>query len=191
MNDSIGNETTINLNFVNFLCLVMIFIVYLVYIFFIYNKGNAANYLVYTVGDYSIFLTNLNDIYKKFEENLEYIQNKEIEYNNCNKKLNKKLYEDKLGFEPEENMTKSDLFKNFLQKKILVKKSKNKEESLQYYDVKRINLCYKIGEIIYLQKEIEELDEKIQRIEFDESMIEKDNKNRIKGDKRIYYNSCC
>ena len=41
-----------------------------------------------------------------------------------------------------------------------------------------------------MQKEIEELDEKIERIEFDLSMIKKNNKNNIKGDKRFYY-SCC
>ena len=41
-----------------------------------------------------------------------------------------------------------------------------------------------------MQKEIEELDEKIERIEFDQSMIEKNNKKGIKGDERIYY-TCC
>ena len=51
-------------------------------------------------------------------------------------------------------------------------------------------MCYKLDEIIYLQKEIEELDEKIERIEFDQSMIEKNNKKGIKGDERIYY-TCC
>ena len=73
----IGNykykSTIINPNFVNFLCIINIFIAYLVYIFFMFNKSNAANYSTYTVGDYSILMTNLEDIYKKFEENLEYI----------------------------------------------------------------------------------------------------------------------
>ena len=178
----------INLNFVNFLCIISIFIIYLVYIFFIYNKSNAANYLVYFVSDYSIFLTDLNDLYKKFEKNLEYIHNKEIE-NNYNK-LEKKIYEDKLGFEPEENMEKIDLFKKFLEKKLFIKKRKNKKEPLKYYNIKRIDLCCKLNEIICLQKEIEELDEKIERIEFDKSMIKKNNKKNIKGDKRFYY-SCC
>ena len=104
--------------------------------------------------------------------------------------MNKEIYANKLGFEPDENMSKTDLFKNFLQKKIFIKKRKNKEEPLQYYNIKKIDLCYKIDEIIKLQKEIEELDEKIHRIEFDQSMIERNNKKNIKGDKRIYY-SCC
>jgi hypothetical protein len=173
--------------------MITIFLSYLAYIFFIFNKSNAANYLVYTVSDYSIMLTNLNDIYKIFDENLKYIQKKENEYNLSNKKLNKKIYEDKLGFEPEENMPKLDAFKKFLQKKIFVKKRKNKTEPLQYYDINRIDLCYELNEIITLQKEIEELDEKIHRIEFDQSIIEKNNKKGIKGDKRIYYSCslCC
>ena len=66
-------STIINLNIVNFLCLISIFIDYLVYIFYIYNKSNALNCRFCTVNDYSILLTNLNDIYKKFDENLEYI----------------------------------------------------------------------------------------------------------------------
>ena len=170
-----NKSTNINLHIVNFICIITIFISFLAYTFFIYNKSNAANYLVYTVGDYSIFLTNLNDIYQIFDENLKYIQNEEIKYNNSNKKLNKNIYEDKLGFEPEENMPKLEAFKKFLQKKILVKQRKNQKESLQYYDIKRIDLCYEINDIINLQKEIEKLDEKIHRIEFDQSIIEKNN----------------
>ena len=177
--NSIENDIFINLNIVNFLFIANIFIAYLVYTFFIYNKINALNYSIYTVGDYSIFINNLSDIYKKFEENLEYIQKKEIELGNSYQKLNIKLYEEKLGFEPEENIPKLNLFKKFLEKKLF----KN-------YDVKRIDLCYKLKEIINLQKKIEELDEKMERIEFDQSMIKKNNKKGIKGDKRNYY-SCC
>ena len=184
--ESFNNETkndkpksqNINLNLVNFLCLINIFIAYLVYVFFIYNKFNALNYSVYTLGDYSIIMVNLDDIYKKFEENLEYIQNKEDEFSNSNQKLDFKLYEEKLGFEPDKNLPQLNLFKKFLEKKLF----KN-------YNIKRIDLCYNLNEIISLQKTLEELDEKIERIEFDQSMIKKNNKNGNKGDKRIYY-SC-
>ena len=170
----------INLNLVNFICLINIFIAYLAYIFFIYNKSNALNYSVYTIGDYSIMMINLDDIYEKFEENLAYIQNKEDEFSNSYQKLDFKLYEEKLGFEPDKNMSKLNLFKKFLEKKLFIN-----------YNIKRIDLCYKLNEIIYLQKSLEELDEKIERIEFDQSMIEKNNKKGIKGDKRIYFSYLC
>ena len=129
-------STIINLNFVNFLCLINIFIAYVVYIIFIYNKSKAVNYSVYTVGDYTIFLTNLNDIFTKFEEDLKYIQNKENESYNSFQKLDNKLYEEKLGFEPDKNMPKLNLFKKFLEKKLF-----------QDYNIKKIDLCYKINEI--------------------------------------------
>ena len=169
-------STIINVNLVNFLCIISIFIAYLFYIFFMYNKSNAANCSVYTVGDYSIFATNLEGMYKIFKENLEFIQNKENEFNNNYKKLDLELYEEKLGFEPDKNMPKLDLFKKFLEKKLF-----------QNYDIKKIDLCYKLDEIISLQKNIEELDEKIERIEFDQSIIQLNKERGIKGDKRFYY----
>ena len=45
-----------------------IFIFNLVYIYFLFNKINTADYLVFTVSDYSIFLYNLYDVHKKFLE---------------------------------------------------------------------------------------------------------------------------
>ena len=181
-----SKSTIVNLNLINFLCLISIFIIYLIYIFFIHNKTNSLNYFVHSVSDYSIFATDLNDIYKKFEENLEFIKEKEIEYSKTKNKLEEKIYQDKLGFKPDNNMLKIDLFKIFLKKKVF-----KKENSLGEYNVKRIDLCYKLEEIINLQKKSENLEEKIQKIEYDESIIEKNNKNNLKGNKRIYYNSCC
>ena len=184
LNNEIKNDKAkshnINLNLVNFLCLINLFIAYLAYIFFIYNKSNALNYSVYSIGDYSIILINLDEIYKKFEDNLEYIFNKENEISNSYQKLDTKLYEDKLGFEPDKNLPKLNLFIKFLEKKLF----KN-------YNIKKIDLCYNLSEIIALQKYIEELDEKIEKIEFDQSMIEKNNKKGNKGDKRIYYSCLC
>ena len=171
----------INLNLINLICLISIFIINLAYSFFIYNKSNALNYSSYSIADYSIMMSNLDDIYEKFEENLEYIKNKEDEFSNSYQKLDFKLYEEKLGFEPDKNMPKLNLYKKFLEKKLF----KN-------YNIKSIDLCYNVNEIISLQKSLEELDEKIERIEFDQSMIEKNNKKGIKDDKRIYYSySCC
>ena len=180
LNGEIKNgKTTINPNIVNALWLITIFILYLLYILFMYNKSNAANFSYCTVGDYSLILTNLEKIYKKFEKNLEYIKDKENEFPDSFMKLDMKLYEEKLGFEPDMNIPKLDLFKKFLEKKLF-----------QNYDVKRIDLCYKVNEIISLEKDIEELEKKIERMEFDLSIIEKNEEKGIKGDKRFYFNCC-
>ena len=97
---------------------------YILFIFYLYNKSNIANYLVCTISDYAILLTNLNDLYELFKNNLEDIISKEIQCNNKNKKLEKKIYDDKLGFKPDENMTQLDCFKKFLEKKLFQKKKK-------------------------------------------------------------------
>ena len=96
-----------------------------------------------------------------------------------------------MGFIPDENMTQLDCFKKFLEKKIFQKKRKKKNDSLQYFDIKRIDLCFKLEEIIALKKKLENIEEKIQRMEFDQDIIEKNNKKGIKGDEREYYSYCC
>ena len=187
-------NTIINLSFTNFLCLLIIFAINLVYIYFLYNKSNAADYLVFTVSDYSIFLTNLYDIYKKFGNNLKYIINKEKELKEKGKSLEKKTYTDKLGFQPDEKMSQLDLFKKFLHEKIF--KKKNKDKSITDYGLYRIDICYKLDGMIELQKKLDELDEKIQRIEFDPYIYEKNKEKLLEGDQRNFYKnflglSCC
>ena len=187
-------NTIINLSFTNFLCLLIIFAVNLVYIYFLFNKSNAADYLVFTVSDYSIFLTNLYDIYKKFGNNLKYIINKEKELKEKGKSLEKKTYTDKLGFQPDEKMSQLDLFKKFLHEKIF--KKKNKDKSITDYGLYRIDICYKLDGMIELQKKLDELDEKIQRIEFDPYIYEKNKEKLLEGDQRNFYKnflglSCC
>ena len=122
-------ETIMNLSYTNFLWLLVIFFINLVYIYFLFNKSNAADYLVFTVSDYAIFLTNLYDIYKKFGNNLDYLKNKEMALKEKGKSLEKKAYVDKLGFQPDEKMSQLDLFKKFLHEKIF--KKKNKDKSIQ------------------------------------------------------------
>ena len=173
----IGTKIIQNFN----LLLINIFVLYLVSIFFLYNKSNVANYNVCTINDYAILLTNLNNIYKFFNKNLEYITQEESKNQN-------KIYIDILGFKPGENMTQFDIFKKFLEIKIF---QKNGSESPQYFDINSINLCFKLNEIIKLQKKLEELEEKIQRIEFDQDMIEKNNEKGMKDDKRDYYSYTC
>ena len=112
-------STIINLSFNNFICMINIFVFYLVSIFFLYNKSNVANYDVCTISDYAILLTNLNNIYGLFKNNLEDIGKEE--FANRNKKIKKIKYNDKLGFKPDENKSQIELFKKFLEKKYFKK----------------------------------------------------------------------
>ena len=187
-------STIVNLSFTNFLCLIIIFAINLVYIYFLFNKSNAADYLVFTVSDYAIFLTNLYDIYGKFQHNLELVKKKEKEAKEKKEKTEKKYYIDKLGFEPNDKMSQLDLFKTFLSKKIF--RYKDKAKKTQYYDINRIDICYKLEKIVELQKKLDELDEKIQKIEFDPYVNEKNKQKNLEGNQRNFYSnflglSCC
>jgi len=180
-------STIVNLSFTNFLCLIIIFVINLVYIYFLFNKSNAADYLVFTVSDYAIFLTNLYDIYGKFQHNLELVKNKEKEAKEKKEKTEKKYYIDKLGFEPNDKMSQLDLFKTFLSKKIF--RYKDKAKKTQYYDINRIDICYKLEKMVELQKKLDELDEKIQKIEFDPYINERNKRKNLEGDQRNFYSN--
>ena len=188
-------ETIVNLSFTNFICLIIIFVINLIYIYFLFNKSNAVDYLIFTVSDYAIFLTNLYDIYDKFEESIK--SDKKEERKIKKTKELEKLHADKLGLEPDDKMSQLDLFKNFLQEKIFKanKKEKNKQDN---YSINRIDICYKLDKVVELQTKLDLLEEKIQRIEFDHNIIEKNKENMLEGDERNFYSnylripcSCC
>ena len=201
MNPSKSDEfegTIVNLSLTNFLILIIIFIANLIYIYFLFNKSNAADYLVFTVSDYAIFLTNLYDIYGKFNNILKLVRNKEEEKEakKKKKKVDRSKYIKRLGFEPDEKMSQIDLFKKFLQEKIF--KEKKDDKSVKDKSINRIDLCYKLGEMVEFQKNLDELEEKIQRIEFDPDINEKNKERQLEGEERNFYSnflsipcSCC
>ena len=84
-------SSVINLSRINFFCLFLTFIFNLVYIYFLFNKSNAADYLNFTVSDYSIFLYNLYDIHLKFLNNIEEINKKREEYQRLGKQFIEEL----------------------------------------------------------------------------------------------------
>ena len=102
------DSTLVNLDFTYILCSIIILFLNATYIFFLNNKSNAINYLNYNVSDYTILLTNLDNIYQIFDKNLEKIKKKEIKCSENNEKLDKNIYIDKLGFEPDEDIPRLD-----------------------------------------------------------------------------------
>ena len=172
-------STIVNLSFTNFICLVIIFIYNLIYIYFLFNKSNAADYLVFTVSDYAIFLTNLYDIYDKFKEyikkkdkdkdkdkeKIENIDDKDNEKESSKKKKKKSkgkiLNVDKSNSDIKDNKSKLDQFKDYLNEKIFrMTRKEKKEKNAQDYGINRIDLCFKLEEMVKLQKQLDEIDEK-------------------------------
>ena len=177
--------TIINLSLVNFIILIVMFIFNLIYIYFLFNKGNAADYLFFTVSDYAVFLTNLYDLYNKFKENLEKVRKKEKESKEKGKTIEKEWYIDRLGFQPQEDMVEIKIFENFLIEKIF--KERKRRKITEDYGVNRIDLCYKSGKIIELQQKLAELNEKINKIDFDPSIKKENDKQGLEGTERYYY----
>jgi len=107
-------STIINLSLVNFIILVVLFIFNLIYIYFLFNKSISADYLVFTVSDYAIFLTNLFKLYNSFQNTLGDVRRLEKKYKDQNKSLDDMFYFMKLGFRPKDDMTEIQIFENFL-----------------------------------------------------------------------------
>ena len=181
-----GSESIIiNLSMVNFIILILLFVFNLIYIYFLFNKSNAADYLVFTVSDYAVFLTNLYELYNQFKGNLEKVRKEEEEYKMENKIKEVEWYEDKLGFKPTDDMIEIKIFENFLKEKLF--KEKKRRKLIYDYGVNRIDFCYKSGEIIKLQQKLSEINEKINKIDFDPIIKKENDKFGLKKEDRSYY----
>ena len=178
-------STIINLSLVNFIVLIILFIFNLLYIYFLFNKSNAADYLVFTVSDYAIFLTNLFKLYNSFQNTLGDVRRLEKKYKDQNKTLDDMFYFMKLGFRPKDDMTEIQIFENFLKEKIF--KEKRRGRIICDYGVNRIDFCYKSKEIIELQEKLNELNEKINKIDFDPNIKEENKSRNLEGAQMNYY----
>ena len=75
-------------------------------------------------------------------------------------------------------------------------RKEKKEKNAQDYGINRIDLCFKLEEMVKLQKQLDEIDEKQQRIEFDPYISEKNKEFGLEGDNRYFYSdflglACC
>ena len=175
-NDGSFKSSIINISRINFCCLIFIFAFNLVYIYFLYNKSNAADYLVFTVSDYSIFLYNLYDVHGTF---LTFLKEIETKKQNCGNKLPDSEYE-KIGGIPKIGSSELDIFKEFLKNKIC--KGKFDEN----FVINRIDFCYKLEELAKLQKKYNNCLEMISKIEYDPKIINQNKKENLVEDDRKY-----
>ena len=181
-------STIINVSLINFITLIILFIFNLIFIYFLFNKGNAADYLVFTVADYAVFLTNLFALYDKFKENLESVRQMEKKFKDKNKTIQEEWFIDKIGFKPTDDMVEIKMFEKFLTEKIFKERKRVKGKvEITDYGVNRIDLCYKTEEIIELQEKLDEINNKINKIDFDPTIKEENDKRKLEGSKRNYY----
>ena len=175
-------NTIINISLINYICLIAIFIFNLIYIYYIYNKNNSINYKYLRQSDYSVFIYNLYDIHKKFIDIKREIKDKKLlsQKEEGTKDYYEYDYKDKLGLDKSlpELKNESDEFKCFLKNKIFI------EENIEYNPIHNIVLCSKMDKYLKLEKNMEEITQKINKIKYDEDIVEFNNENNLTGDER-------
>ena len=155
----------INISRINFCCIVFVFVFNLAFIYFLFNKSNAADYLVFTVSDYSVFLYNLYDAHNIFLE-----QNKASSGN--------------IG-DSMQGSSELDQFKDFLKNNVC---KGNYDEN---FNINRIDFCYKLEKLAKLQKKYEHCLELISEIEYDPKVKKQNKKDGLEEDNRKYISSGC
>ena len=182
------NKIIFNINIINFICLLSLFIINLIFIFFIYNKNRFINYQYLRPSDYTVCIGNLYDIHKKFL----YIKKEISDKKNSEKKTERDdtnidlEYKEKLGIDIPLSQIKneSDEFKYFFKfylNNIFPTGSTNLKESIN-----NIVLVSKLAKYQNLEKKIEEISQKINKIKYDESLIDINNELNLEGDDRKY-----
>ena len=164
-------KTIYNISLINYICLLSIFVINLIYIYYIYNKNNSVNYKYLRQSDYSVFVYNIYDIHKRFLDLKKEIKDKNLQSNE---------YKDKLGIDLSlsEIKSESDEFKCFLKNKIFI------EEYNEYNSIDNIVLCSKMDKYKKLEKDMDLIAQKINKIKFDDDIIEFNNENNLTGDER-------
>ena len=178
-------KSIMNISIINFSCLISIFIYNLVFIYYIFNKSKSINYKYLRQSDYSIFVSNLYDIHQKFIDiKKEIIEAKEhVQKDNGGTENNDNEYKEKLGIDIplSELKNESEEFKCFLKNKILVGKYN------EYNLIDNIVLCSKLDKYKKFEKDIELISQKINKIKYDEDMVDLNKEQKLEGDERIYY----
>ena len=176
------DSTVVNMSRVNFFCLLFTFVFNLVFIYFLFNKANAADYLSFTISDYSIFLYNLYDVHEKFLNSFKELEEKRMRYQSQGKIFDEiGEYQNRFGYIPNANETKEQQFKNFIQYKIC--EGKFGED----FKIAKVDLCYKLEELMKLQEVLEEKKEKITKVENDPNQIKKNQEKNLEGDNRKFF----
>ena len=179
-------KTIFNISIINYICLISVFINNLVFIYYTYNKSKSINYKYLRISDYSVFISSLYDIHKKFLNiKKEIAEKKEQSQKNCppgtldNYEID---YKEQLGIDVPlfQIKNESEEFKCFLKNKVCVGNYN------EYNLIDNIVLCSKLEKYKKLEKNIEEISQKINKIKYDDDVVDYNKENNLEGDERKY-----
>ena len=173
------DKVIVNTSYMSFLCLITLFIFNLLYIVYFKIKCQLLNRSLLSLSDYSIFLTNLNSALNSFSQ-----IKKEIEEKKNNNLEYAKELNDKLGFDESIiELNELEQFIYFLKNKICVLNNGNR------VNIKKINICFKISQLMHYEEKYNKIKEKISKIKNHPYQILKNKKLNLFEDDRKYFSS--
>ena len=183
------DKTLINYNFSNFIGLITIFIINLLYIILLYNLNKQYDISVTSPSDYTIMVTNLHSAFKIFWDKINKINNnlKQNKSNSSNKEHNsqEEIKEIKelglINLVKNNEINISEGFYEFIKNNIC--KTYNEE----IFNIYKINICYKISELMNLEESIQIYKDQLYMINNEPKQIEKNEKLNLRGDDRKFF----
>ena len=140
------------------------------------------NYQYLRQSDYSVFIYNVYDVHKRFLDIKKELNNKRLQSQKDGGTLDnyENDYKQKLGIDKSlsELKNESNEFEYFLKNKILI------GEDNEDISIDNIVLCSKMDKYTKLEKNMEEIAQKINKIKFDDDVIDFNNDNNLTGDER-------
>ncbi len=203
------NKSLLNYGLIYFICLLSLFVINLFYIILIFNINKRNDMSVTTPGDYTVMISNLHsafEIYWNKINKINYIIRKTIKEKNSRASSNSNLNRDMTSNEQNFfNLSKFDIiipekeelglreipkdkevnilegFNEFIRNRVCVSADGEK------YNIKNLNICYKIDELKKTEDEIQKIKSQILKIYYDPKQKMKNEQMNLKDDKRKYF----
>ena len=190
------DKVLVNYSIIYFVNLLAFFIINLLYILLLYTQNKQYDLSITSPSDFTVIIGNLNSSFKIF---MKKINNKNIENNdelgsssqinqiiNNNEKNKELKSKSELGLIDSPSIKENNIqenFSNFIKDKICENSDGKK------FNVKKVNICYKINEFMKIEEKIQDIKAKIIKTEHDPKQIAKNEKyNLIKDIKKYFYN---
>lgn len=187
------DKVLVNYSIIYFINLLAFFIINLLYILLLYTQNKKYDLSITSPSDFTVIIRNLNSFFTIF---MKKITNKTFDKDELGSsaQINQIINNDEksnelksgLGLEDFPSIKQvniQDSFSYFVKNK-LCETSEGKK-----FNVKKVNICYKINEFIKIEEKIQDIKAKIIKIEHDPKQITKNKKyNLIKDNKKYYYN---
>ena len=178
-NNKTIDKVIVNTSFINFICLITLLIFNFMFSILISSKSQILNVNVLSLSDYSIFITNLKDIHEYFINKKKELKNKNNIKSNYEEVLNKELGIDKHLI----NSSELEQFNCFLKNKICILDNNQILKNI------KVNICFKISELMKLEKKLHLISEKISKVKHHPYQILKNEEKNFEGNNRKYFNS--